>query len=282
MSFQRQSCIFIAAILLSACGQGNDAPSTTDPMPSATVAPDIRGEEVSYESGGVQLKGYLAYDAARSGARPGVLVVHEWWGHNEYVRERARMLAGLGYTAFALDMYGDGKQAAHPSDAQKFMMEALADLQAAEARFLAASSVLQDHSSTDPEKIAAIGYCFGGAVVLHMARKGTDLDVVASFHGSLGTESPAEPGAFKGRMLVAHGGADPFVPQAEVDAFNREMEAAGVDLEFVTYPGVMHSFTNPGATEVGVEFDLPLRYDEAADQDSWARLQALLRETFGD
>lgn len=272
----------VAALLfLPACGKDSPPPATDDGSATASIAPDIRGEEIIYEADGVSLKGYIAYDAS-AGPRPGVLIVHEWWGHNDYVRDRARMLAEMGYTAFALDMYGDGKVASHPEDAQKFMMEVLGNLDGAEARFRAANEVLKQHPATDPERIAAIGYCFGGAVVLHMARIGTDLDAVASFHGSLGTQSPAQPGAIKGRLLVANGADDPFVPPADVEAFKAEMAAAGADMKFISYPGVVHSFTRPGATEIGQQFDMPLRYDEAADKDSWSELTLLLAETFGD
>ncbi len=277
--------VFIAAtILLTSCGEREATPpaagSTTPDVVAAPAAMHIVGEEVSYEAAGTTLKGYLAYDAARSGPRPGVLIVHEWWGHNEYVRQRARMLAEMGYTALAVDMYGDGKEATHPDDAQKFMMEVLDNMQSGTERFLAARDLLQENAMTDPQKIAAIGYCFGGAVVLHMARSGLDLDAVASFHGSLGTSSPAAPGAIKARLLVAHGADDPFVPQAEVDAFKAEMQAAGADLTFIAYPGAIHSFTRPGATELGEQFDMPLRYDEAADHASWAELQTFLAESF--
>jgi dienelactone hydrolase len=275
--------LLAAALLAGACGKSNETPATTEPsMQKAAAMPDIRGEEINYESGGTVLKGYLVYDASASKPRPGILVVHEWWGLNDYVRDRARKLAEMGYTAFALDMYGNGKQAGHPEDAQKFMMEVLNNMDAAEARFRAAEKVLRDHPSTNPEKIAAIGYCFGGAVVLHMARIGEDLGVVGSFHGSLGTAVPAQPGAIKARLLVATGADDPFVPPADVDAFKAEMAAAGADMKFISYPGVVHGFTNPDATEMGEKFNLPLRYDEAADKDSWSELQKLLSRTFAD
>ncbi|MEQ9563483.1 MAG: dienelactone hydrolase family protein [Woeseiaceae bacterium] len=266
-----------ACLCLFACGKDEGTAQVVEE--SSPQAVEIVGEEVTYEANGTVLKGYIAYDAS-AGPRPGVLVVHEWWGHNDYVRDRARMLAEMGYTAFALDMYGDGKVANHPEDAQKFMMEVLANLDAAEARFRAAKSVLQKHPSTDPDDIAAIGYCFGGAVVLHMARSGEDLDAVASFHGSLGTQSPAQPGMIKARLLVANGADDPFVPAEEVEAFKAEMDAAGADMKFISYPGVVHSFTRPGATEIGEQFDMPLRYDEAADKDSWSELTLLLSESF--
>lgn len=279
--------LFIAiTIPLAACGDRAATPPAADSAPADDAAPTVEvqivGEEVSYASGGTSLKGYLAYDAARSGPRPGVLIVHEWWGHNEYVRQRARMLAAMGYTAFAVDMYGDGKEATHPDDAQKFMMEVLENMESGTERFMAAREVLQNNAMTDPQKIAAIGYCFGGAVVLHMARSGLDLDAVASFHGSLGTSSPAVPGAIKARILVAHGADDPFVPPAEVDAFKAEMTVAGADLTFIAYPGALHSFTRPGATEIGERFDMPLRYNEAADHASWAELQTFLAESFRD
>jgi dienelactone hydrolase len=258
--------------------QAADAPAGEAAEAQAT--PEVVGEEVAYEVDGVLLTGYIAYDANRTGERPGVLVVHEWWGHNDYVRERARMLAEMGYTALALDMYGDGKQAEHPGDAQTFMMEVLNDMDAGAARFDAALALLQDHVTTDASRTAAIGYCFGGGVALEMARMGRDLDAVASFHGSLATESPAAMGDITARLFVAHGADDPFVPPAEVEAFQAEMEAAGADMRFVAYPGAVHAFTNPVATAKGEEFGLPLAYNEAADQQSWAELEAFFGEVF--
>lgn len=255
--------------------------TAADRLPAEEAAPhDVRTEVVSYRVGDVDLTGFLAYDARQAGKRPGVLVVHEWWGHNDYVRERAKMLARMGYTAFALDMYGDGKQAAHPADAQRFMMEVLNDMPAGEARFRAAMKLLHEHATTDPGRTAAIGYCFGGGVILHMARIGVDLAGVASFHGSLATSSPAQPGAVKARVLVLHGAADPFIPDEHVDAFKAEMDSAGVDYEFIAYEGAVHGFTNPGATALGEQFELPLAYDAAADAASWAELDRFLKELF--
>lgn len=241
----------------------------------------VVGEEVAYAVDGVEMKGYLAYDSGLEGPRPGVLVVHEWWGHNDYARERARMLAELGYTAFALDMYGGGKQAGHPQDAQAFMLEVISDMDGAVARFQEAQRLLEEHATTDPERTAAIGYCFGGAVVLHMARAGLELDGVASFHGSLGTESPAAPGRTRAKVLVLTGGSDPMIPEEQVKAFETEMKAAGVDYELVVYSDAVHAFTNPGATALGEEFGLPLAYDADADRKSWAELKAFLAELFG-
>jgi len=158
-------------------------------LATSSVYAEIQTEEVQYKQGEVTLKGYLAYDDSVDGKRPGVLVVHEWWGHNPYARKRAEMLAELGYTAFAVDMYGDGKLADHPETAGEFSSAVMQDITGiGKARFLAALDQLKQHSTTDPKRIAAIGYCFGGGTVLHMARLGVDLDGVVSFHGSLSTE----------------------------------------------------------------------------------------------
>jgi dienelactone hydrolase len=184
-------------------------------------ASELVGEEVAYRSGDTVLKGYLAYDKGQTAPRPGVLVVHEWWGHNDYARKRADMLAAVGYTALAVDMYGDGKRAAHPEDAMKFMKEVMDNIPEGERRFDAAKAFLEAHPSTDPGKTAAIGYCFGGAVVLHMARKGSNLAVAASFHGNLGTQAPARKGVVKARVMAFTGAADPFVPAEQVAAFEK-------------------------------------------------------------
>jgi dienelactone hydrolase len=241
----------------------------------------VQGEEVSYQAEGVTLKGYLAWDDALKGRRPGVLVVHEWWGHNEYARMRARMLAEQGYTALAVDMYGDGRQANHPDDAGRFSAEVSKNMPLARARFEAAMSTLRKHRTVDAKEIAAIGYCFGGGVVLNMARIGEDLKGVASFHGSLGTDNPAQRGRIKARIVSFTGEADPMIGADKVVAFRQEMAAAGADFRVVTYPGAKHAFTNPAADELGRKFSLPLAYNAEADRDSWAQLIVFLREVLG-
>lgn len=237
-------------------------------------------KEIDYKANGTTLKGYLVYDDKIKGKRPGVLVVHEWWGLNDYARTRARMLAELGYTALALDMYGDGKQAHHPDDANKFSSDVMKNQQAAKARFEAAHKVLAKQETVDPKRIAAIGYCFGGAVVLEMARSGADLKGVVSFHGNLGTSQPAKTGAVKAKVLVLTGADDPFVPPEQVDQFKTEMNAAGVDYKLVIYPGAKHSFTNPGADKFGKQFNLPLEYNKAADEASWKEMQDFFKDIF--
>ncbi len=286
MKFLSLTAFALSLTLAAGCSQ-EPAPEPTSPdsIPPADVEnveaelSGIQGEEITYQVGEVTLTGYLAYDADKKGARPGVLVVHEWWGHNDYVRDRAKQLAAMGYTAFALDMYGDGKFAAHPGDAQKFMMEVMGQADVAQLRFEAAMELLNNHASTN-DQMAAIGYCFGGAVVLQMARNGLELAGVASFHGNLATEAPASEGTVNAKVLVLHGAADPFVPAEQVNAFKAEMDAAKVDYEFIAYPGAVHAFTNPGATALGEQFDLPLAYDETVDKQSWAELDKFLTEIF--
>jgi dienelactone hydrolase len=240
----------------------------------------IIGEPVMYKAGDLAMQGYLAYDDSIAGKRPGILVVHEWWGHNEYARARARMLAELGYTALAVDMYGEGKQAEHPDDAGKFASEVRQNMPAATQRFSAAMQLLQQHPTVDPEHIAAVGYCFGGGVVLEMARQGLDLDAVVSFHGSLATDKPAASGMVKARILVCDGADDKMSTPEQIQAFHREMKAAGVDYKFISYPGAKHSFTNPGADIYAEKFNIPVGYNAEADKKSWQDMQDFLKDSF--
>jgi dienelactone hydrolase len=242
---------------------------------------DLTEQEVVYTSDSTTLKGFLVYDNNIKGKRPGVLVVHEWWGLNDYARKRARMLAELGYTALALDMYGDGKTANHPEDAQKFAGAIFNNVKTGEARFLAAYDFLKDQETVDPNNIAAVGYCFGGAVVLHMARIGMDLKAVASFHGGIQAITPAEEGKVKAFVLVCNGADDPFTTQEQIEAFKKEMDSAKVQYEFVNYPGAIHSFTNPAADSVGKKFNMPLAYNEKADKESWQEMKKVFNKVFG-
>ena len=247
---------------------------------SAPANTKIEGKDVQYSSDGVVMKGYLAYDRNVKGKRPGVLVVHEWWGHNEYARKRARMLAEMGYTALAVDMYGDGKQAMHPDDAGKFSSELMKNFDTAKARFIAAQEFLKVQPTVDPDRIAAIGYCFGGGIVLNMARQGVDLRGVASFHGSLSAVKPAVPGTVKAKVLVLHGADDKFTTPEQIETFKQELKDAGADFRFIVYPGAIHSFTNPGADTLGKKFNLPLAYNAEADKKSWEELRKFLEAIF--
>lgn len=244
--------------------------------PAALAA--VQGREISYTAGGTTLKGWIAWDDTAKGKRPAVLVVHEWWGHNAYARKRANMLAELGYVALAVDMFGDGKQAHHPDEAGKFAGEVSRNKQMAKARFEAAMKLLRKQRNVDDNKLAAIGYCFGGSLVLNMAREGEDLRGVASFHGGLGTDAPAQPGKVKAQVRSFTGADDKMIPAEQVEAFRQEMEKAGVNYKAVVYPGAVHAFTNPDADGLGKRFNMPLAYNAEADKDSWGQLQGFLAE----
>ena len=247
---------------------------------SASVNAQVVSKQVSYSADATNFKGYIAYDDAIKGVRPGIIVVHEWWGHNDYARKRANMLAKLGYTAIALDMYGDGKQANHPKDASKFSKAIKSNLDSAEKRFMAAYNLLQQQPQTDKKQIGAIGYCFGGGIVLAMARRGVDLKGVASFHGGLGIGSPATKGTIKAQLLVLNGAADPFVKPQQITSFKNEMNKANVHFEFINYPDAKHAFTNPGADYFGKKFKIPLAYNKSADEKSWLKMQDFFKTVF--
>lgn len=240
--------------------------------------PQISTEDVSYSAGDTPLNGYVAYPATDSPA-PAVLIVHEWWGHNDYARTRADMLAELGYVAFALDMYGEGRSTGHPKEANAFMTQVLDKEGLVQERFTAALELLKDDPRVQSDQIAAIGYCFGGAVVLSMARAGVDVQGAVSFHGSLQGLAPIAEGEDT-PVLVLNGADDPMVTEEHIETFKQEMDQAAMPYEFVNYPGAVHAFTNPGATEKGEEYSLPLRYDAEADADSWQRMQSFLGDIF--
>ncbi len=247
-----------------------------------TAHADIKSEEIKYEVNGQPFQGTLSYDDSIKGKRPGVLVVHEWWGHNAYANKRAALLAKLGYTAFALDMYGSGKVADHPDDAKKFMEATLADMKVAEARFNAALKLLQQQPTVETGKIAAIGYCFGGGLVLLMAKVNPDLAGVVSYHGALGISANTKPVStpVKTKILVFNGADDPFITREQIAAFKQDMIAIGADYEFIDYPGVIHGFTNPEADDFAKRFNMPLAYNEKADKDSWEKTQAFFKKIF--
>ncbi|MEN2393190.1 dienelactone hydrolase family protein [Pseudomonas halotolerans] len=243
----------------------------------------IQTQEIPYTSAdGTKLIGYYAYDDAVKGPRPGVVVVHEWWGLNDYAKRRARDLAGLGYSALAIDMYGDGKNTEHPKDAMAFMQAALKDGKAASARFQAGLDLLKKQPHTDPDKIAAIGYCFGGKVVLDAARQGVPLAGVVSFHGALVTNTPATPGSVKARILVEHGALDSMVTPDNVTAFKSEMDKAGADYKFVNLEGAKHGFSNPDADRLshGEHGGPDIGYNKEADEKSWADMQKFFKKIF--
>ena len=242
----------------------------------------IQSEEISYSADDIEMRAYIAWDGELEGQRPGVLVVHEWWGNNAYARRRADMLAALGYTGMALDMYGGGRIADNPDEAGKLMNGLLEDLGVVRSRFNAALEVMTAHRTTDAGKSAAIGYCLGGGIVLHMARYGAGLKAVASFHGSLplGVAAQGEGADVTARIAVYHGEDDVLIPDEAVAAFKAEMDKTDADCLFVPLPTALHGFSNTGATSNGEKYGLPLRYDQRADDASWNHMQLLLQSAF--
>jgi dienelactone hydrolase len=239
----------------------------------------IVGRDVEYKAGDTVMRGFLAYDDAVKGKRAGVLVVPEWWGANDYGRKRARMLAEAGYVALVVDMYGNGEVASNPTDAGALAGVVNKNPEVRQTRFSAARTFLDKQPNVKKGEIAALGYCFGGGVVLNMARVGEPLKAVVSYHGVLASEIPVKPGDVKAKIRVFHGEADPIVPPAQVDAFKTDMDNAKVDYQLVSYPGVTHTFTNREADSYAAQFGLPLKYDANADADSWAQTLDFLKAT---
>lgn len=237
----------------------------------------LRTAVVEYRQGEAVLEGYLAYDDGYVGKRPGILVVHEWWGLNDYVRKRAEQLAELGYVAFAADIYGKGVRAATAKEAGELAGRFKKDRRLLRARAAAGVEVLRKEPHTDPDRLAAIGFCFGGTTVLELARSGADLAGVVSFHGGLETPVPADAAHIKGKVLALHGADDPFVPPAEVAAFEKEMRDARVDWQLFMYGGAVHSFTNPDA---GNDPARGAAFNERAARRSWQAMQQFFREIF--
>ena len=238
---------------------------------------EIRSETVTYQDGGETLTGNLYWDDSIAGKRPGVLVVHEWWGLNDYARWRAGKLAEMGYVAFAADMYGGKKVTTHPSEAQEWATAVASNLDVWRQRGLAGLEQLRRFELTDSSRMAAIGYCFGGSTVMQLAYTGADLKGVVSFHGALPLPNGDEGSRIKGRVLVEHGNDDAFVPPERVDAFKAAMKRAGVDLTFHGHDGTRHGFTNPDADSFGID---NLKYNPDADEASWRSMQQMFEQIF--
>lgn len=242
---------------------------------------EIRTREIPYQSAdGTALLGYYAWDDSIKGKRPGIVVVHEWWGLNDYARRRARELAQLGYAALAIDMYGDGKHTEHKGEAMEMMHGVTSDSKVSYTRARAGLDLLKAQAEVDTKKVAAIGYCFGGKIVLDMARQGMDIAGVVSFHGVLATATPAQKGKVMARVLVLNGEADKFIPATDIAAVKKEMQDAGVDFIFVNYPGAKHAFTSTDADRLGKENGMDIAYNADADKASWQKMQEFLKRLF--
>lgn len=258
------SILFSIIIAASSCKGKDDKKSNDTNMKEAK----LKEEMVSYKVDSSTMNNFIVYDESIEGKRPAVFVIHEWWGLNDYVKMRARELAKMGYIAMAVDMYGNGKMGDDPQQAGALATPFYQNPMIARPIFDAAVAKLETYPQTDASKMAAIGYCFGGTQVLNLAKMGEDLKGVVSFHGGLQGLTP-DKSKVKADILVCHGGADSFVPQAEVDNFKKQMDSAGVKYDFKVYEGATHAFTNPEATAKGEKFNLPIKYNPAADSASW-------------
>ena len=244
---------------------------------NGTAAAKVMTKSIAYEHNGVSLEGYLAYDDAVSGKAPGILVVHEWWGLNDYARGRAEQLARMGYVAFALDMYGKGKTTDHPAKASEWMKAVNSNVDKWQQRAMAGLEILKNVPNVDTDRLAAIGYCFGGATVQVLAYGGADLKAVVSFHGSLIKPDAGKAEATRAKILICHGAADPMVKPEDLTAYVAAMNAAGLDWQLIAYGGARHSFTNPGADSKNMD---ALAYSPSADRRSWMHMQSFFNEQF--
>ncbi len=255
----RLSILFLCMLSVAVVGCQNSTPKSETEM-------SIESKVVNYTHDGVELQGYLAWPADAAEPKPGVLVIHEWWGHNEFAREQARRLAKLGYVAFALDMYGKDKLTDDAEQARNWATPLYQDRQLLRQRALAGLEQLKQSDKVDADKLAAIGFCFGGSSVLELARAEADVDVVVSFHGGLGTSAPAEKGSVKARVVSIIGADDPMIPDEEREAFKTEMEDADVSYRYEALPDAVHSFMNPDADKHGID---GVAYNEQAATKAW-------------
>ncbi len=241
------------------------------------VEAEVVNKVVTYEHDGVALEGYLAWDDALAGPRPGVLVVHQWLGLGDNERRRADLLAELGYVALAADVYGRGVRPRDTAEAREQAGKYYGDRPLFRGRLAAGLAELKRQPLVDAARTAAVGYCFGGGGVLELARSGADLAGVVSFHGSLDTTLPAAAGGVRAKVLVCHGAVDPYVKPEAVQGFLAEMEAAGVDYQLVMYAGAVHAFTQRDA---GDDPSRGAAYDAEADRRSWRAMRVFFEEIF--
>lgn len=246
----------------------------------ATVSAEaaVQTKQVNYKHGDMECRGMLAWDDSIEGPRPGVLVVHEWWGLDAYAKQRTEMLAKLGYIAFAADMYGEGKTVNHPKDAGEMATKVRSNVEDWRKRGLEALNVLTSQPMCDKTKVAAIGYCFGGSTVQQLAFAGTDLKAVASFHGGLVQPTPEQVKATKAEILICNGADDSFIPAMAIKSFREALDKGGAKYEFINYSGARHSFTVPEADSHGIE---GLKYNKEADEKSWDDMRKLFKSKLG-
>ena len=238
---------------------------------------EIKSQVVNYSDGDTELQGHIYWDTAVAGKRPAILVVHEWWGLNEYAQQRAKMLARRGFVAFAADMYSKGKLTDHPKEAGEWATAIRSNVDLWQRRANLALAQLRAHPEVDQTRLAAIGYCFGGSTVMQLAYSGADIKGIVSFHGSLPPATDEQGQQIKAKILVAHGAVDPFIPAERIAAFQAALEKAGADWQMIYYAGAQHSFTDPAADAHGLD---GAAYNANADRRSWGTMQAFFREIF--
>jgi dienelactone hydrolase len=240
--------------------------------------PNIKEEKLNYQIDGTEYFNYVYYDDSNNDKRPGIIVIDEWWGLTDYGKRRARALVNLGYISMVVDMYGNGKTVEDPQNAGKLSSVVYQEPSLAKKYMDVAIEHLKKYPQTEDSKIGAIGYCFGGFVVLNAAKLGSDLKGVVSFHGSLGGAKPDREKT-KAKILVCHGADDPF-ENPNVENFKKEMDEAHVDYRFIVYPGATHAFSNPKATERGEKYHIPTKYNEAAANASWNEMKEFFEKIF--
>ena len=241
------------------------------------VEAKVQSKAVPYTYGEGSFEGFLAWDDSVKGQRPGILVVHEWWGLNEYARSRAEQLAGLGYVAFAVDMYGKGKVTTHPEKAGEWAKLTTGNVHEWLGRAKEGLKLLQEDSKVDQARLAAIGYCFGGATVMQLVYGGAPVKGVVSFHGSLPLPPNANPINNSAKVLIAHGASDPFLTSDHIGQFKAALDNAEIDWQMIDYGGAQHSFSNPTANQYGVK---GVQYHAQADQRSWMHMRQFFEELF--
>ncbi len=276
---QAKKLLIVASFFAMASCNNNTDKNDETAKPAEPAKQFIVEEQANYTADTTTMNGFIAYDSATTNKRPVVLVIPEWWGLNDYTKSRATQLASLGYLAMAVDMYGNGKTADNPELAGKMAMPFYLDPSFAKSRFDAALAKVKTYALADTNQVAAIGYCFGGGMVLNMARLGENLSGVVSFHGSL-IGTPADKALLKAPILVCHGADDQFVPAEEVAKFKKQMDSISAVYTFRSYPGATHAFTNPAATETGKKFSIPIAYNAAADSASWVEMKAFFGKIF--
>lgn len=265
--------LVLSVFVLFSCNNSSD-------KTAETKTPKLTEENISYRIDSLTMDGYVVYDENIEGKRPAVLVVHEWWGLNDYAKSRARQLAELGYIAMAIDMYGNGRRADNPTDAEKLAMPFYMNPAMAKTHFDAALAKFRSYAQVDTANMAGIGYCFGGGLLLNLTRMGEPLKGIASFHGTM-PFIPADNKLLNVKTLVCNGELDTaFVPPASIAAFKKQMDSVGATYIFKNYAGATHAFSNPAATELGKKFNIPIAYDAAADSTSWNDMKAFFKELF--